>query len=180
MNHWKRTVLLGALVDKLRQKGSWCGETHVQKSTFFLQELLGVRLGFRFILYWYGPFSFELREEITGARADGFLDLEAQEPPYGPKLTVTPVYESFHKRFPRTLQRYGSHLDFIATTFGDKGVAELERLATAFYVMHRESMEDVDQVATRVVELKSHIDRTDARDAALEVQDIQRRSQQVA
>jgi hypothetical protein len=61
------------------------GETHMQKATFFLQELIKVPLGFEFLLYKHGPFSFDLRDELTFMRAQGFLRLEPQYP-YGPTL----------------------------------------------------------------------------------------------
>jgi len=35
MNTLQRAALLTELADKLRQQGSWCGETHLQKATYF-------------------------------------------------------------------------------------------------------------------------------------------------
>lgn len=85
MERLAREAVLLSLVEKLRQAGSWCGETHVQKATYFLQEVAGVPLGFPFILYKHGPFSFDLRDELTAMRADGFLTLEPRDP-YGASL----------------------------------------------------------------------------------------------
>ena len=46
MNRLERATILVTLIEKLSMEGSWCGETHVQKATYFLQELMGVPLGF--------------------------------------------------------------------------------------------------------------------------------------
>ena len=58
-------VVITRLIETLRERGSWCGETHVQKAAFFLQELMEVPTRFHFILYKHGPFSFDLRDELT-------------------------------------------------------------------------------------------------------------------
>lgn len=55
MNRTQRQAILLALIQRLREKGSWCGETHIQKSAYFLQELLGVPLDLNVIFYKHGP-----------------------------------------------------------------------------------------------------------------------------
>jgi len=70
MDRLRRAALLTQLIERLRRRGSWCGETHVQKATLFLQDLTRIPMGFDFILYKHGPFSFDLRDELTSLRAD--------------------------------------------------------------------------------------------------------------
>ena len=55
MERLERAALLLRLVDRLREKGSPCGLTHVQKATYFVQDLMDVPLGFRFVLYKIWP-----------------------------------------------------------------------------------------------------------------------------
>ena len=62
----ERYAALLKLVRATNEAGSWSGETHIQKSVFFLQEALATELGYGFILYKlykHGPFSFELRDD---------------------------------------------------------------------------------------------------------------------
>ena len=94
MKRLQRAAVLVDLADRLREKGSWCGETHLQKATFFFQQLFEPDLGFNFVLYRYGPFSSELREELSSMRADGLLRLKAQPYPYGPTLEPTDAGEA--------------------------------------------------------------------------------------
>ncbi len=174
MSERKRAALLVALRDKLYVRGSWCGETHLQKAAYFLQELLGVPLGFRFILYKYGPFSGELRRELGSMRSDGFLELVPQPAPYGPKLHATPVAErQLMGRWPKTLGRYDNHLDFVAEKLGRLGVAPLERLATALWVWREMPGADEATRAQRINELKPHVSVDQARDALRRVSELE-------
>ena len=71
MNRLQRAAVLLTLLEQLQARGSWCGETHVQKSVYFLQDLLQVPLGFEFVLYKHGPYSFDLNDEITAVQLHG-------------------------------------------------------------------------------------------------------------
>jgi hypothetical protein len=63
MERLQRASILLTLNEELRRAGSWAGETHMQKATYFLQELTRIPLEFDFVLYKHGPFSFDLRDE---------------------------------------------------------------------------------------------------------------------
>lgn len=167
MNRLQIAALLTDLVQRLRDNGSWCGETHVQKSVYVAQQLAGVPLGFEFILYKHGPFSFDLRDELTSLRADGLLVLEPQSFPYGPKFTITDNAQELQQRFPKTLTKYENLLDFVATKLADKQVDELERLATALFAKAEFPGQSDHERAVWINKKKPHVD-IDAALAALE------------
>lgn len=159
MDRLRRAAILMRLIEKLREQGSWCGETHVQKATFFLQELMQVPLGFDFLLYKHGPFSFDLREELTGLRADDLLVLEPHRP-YGPRMARTDRSDYIQRLFSKTLNKYDRLISFVAQNLGPKDVVELERLATALYVTKRAGFSvPADARAELLTELKPHIPR---------------------
>jgi hypothetical protein len=54
MNDLQRSAIVATLVKECRTRDAFCGETMVQKSVFFLQELLKVPLAFDFQLYRMG------------------------------------------------------------------------------------------------------------------------------
>lgn len=169
MDRVRRAALLTRLIEKLRTHGSWCGETHVQKSTLFLQDLMRVPLGFEFILYKHGPFSFDLRDELTSLRADGLTTLEPQYP-YGPRIATTDRSGYVQRICAKTMARYDKAIDYVATELGRKGVADLEQLATAFLVTETlDADATVDKRATRLTELKPHISPHAAKLAVEEV-----------
>ena len=171
MERLQKVALLTAFAEKLREAGSWCGETHIQKATYFLQELLGVPTGFNFVFYKHGPFSFDLRDELTASRADGLLELEPREFPYGPSLAVTKYSSIIQNLYSDVLDQYDKQLDFVTAKLGEKGVAKLEELATALYVSLEMPGKDVPEKANRIHELKPHISPANGR-SAIETIDI--------
>ena len=119
MSGLERDALLLDLIDQLRERGSWAGETHVQKATYFLQELTRVPLGFDFIMYKYGPYSFDLHDELTAMQANQLLGLKPQLP-YGPTLWPGEMSPVLKKRFRETIDRYQSEVRFIAEKLGQR------------------------------------------------------------
>ena len=170
MGRMRNAALITRLVEQLREHGSWCGETHVQKTTYFLQSLMHVPLGFDFILYKHGPFSFELRDELTALRADGLLLLK-HDHRYSPRILTTDKSKYIQDRFPNTLAKYDNRISFVAQKLGSKGVVQLERLGTALYVK-LQGDEAPDQRVLKIRTLKPHITAHDAQRAVMEVDRI--------
>jgi len=163
MNRLQRAAILSTLAEELLEIGSWCGETHLQKATFFLQHMLKVPTEWDFVLYRYGPFSFELRDELTAMRADQLLELIPMQP-YGPRLLPTGQSKTLRQRFSKTLRDYGKQIAFVAQELGTKGVTELEGLATALFVCEFErKLRNTKQRVGRLRELKPHISKDDAK-----------------
>ncbi len=180
MNRIKRTMVISTLAEELRKNGSWCGETHLQKAVYFLQEMLRVPLGFQFVLYKHGPFSFDLRDELTAMRADGLLVLVPRRYPFGPSLAPTKRSEELQRQFPVTLSRYQRLVSFVATELGNKGVSELERLATALYVtLDDPCTHDREVRGNMISTLKPHISVDDGVIAVDAVDEIIRRSDEL-
>jgi len=175
MNRLKQDALLSELADQLNRLGSWCGETHMQKATYFLQGLRKVPLGFDFILYKHGPFSFDLRDELTSMRADGFLELHAQGQ-YGPSLVPTRRSTELRQDYPKTLKKYEADIEFVCDALGNQNVAELEKLATALYVYFQRESSSQKVRAKILHDLKSHISLSDSLDAVKQVDTLIQRS----
>ncbi len=158
MKRLNKAAIITQLTTKLRDSGSWCGETHIQKAMYLLQDLLNVPTEFTFVLYMHGPFSFDLRDELTSLRADGLLELKAQPTPYGPRFAPTQLSERLQEKFPKTLAKYGKAIKFVAKALGDKRVDELERIATALYVTKRRKSDgSVQSRAECLHRLKPHV-----------------------
>ena len=170
MNRMQRAALLTKLVRRLRDEGSWGGETHVQKATYFLQDLMRVPLDFDFILYKHGPYSFDLHDEIAALRGDGLLTFELHDR-YSPHLQPTDIGAYIQDHFPKTLARYDGRIRLVAETFGDKGVVQLELLGTALYVTLKYGRSEQCRAA-KMTCLKPHISLPQAREAVAEVDRI--------
>ena len=164
MKEFERFAVLAFLTDSLNAHGSWCGETHVQKSVYFLQELFGVPTGFEFILYKHGPFSFDLRDELTGMRAEGFLNFIPQ-PPYGGSHVTSDLGKKLERQFAASIEKHRGPIEYVATNLGPKKVTELEQFATALYVMRQEPNGSRERWAQLVNQLKPHVPVSDAKSA---------------
>jgi uncharacterized protein YwgA len=178
MNELLRSAILLSLIEHMNHRGSWCGETHVQKSAFVLQDLMHVPLNFDFILYKYGPYSFGLSDEIVAMRADSLLSLTPAAVPYGPKLAPGELTEQLKRRFPKTLEKLTPKIDYVAEKLGNKNVTELEALTTLLFVHLKEHVTDPDLKIKRLQELKPHIKDELARKSSDELDALIRESAQ--
>jgi hypothetical protein len=180
MNRVQRAAIVTRLARKMREKGSWCGETHLQKAFYLAQELLEVPTDFDFILYKHGPFSFDLRDELTALRADRLLTIEPQPRPFGPRFATTKRSEKIEALFPITTGALDAKLDFIANKLQGRGVADLERLATALYVIKQyDSCVSLDDRALKLHELKPHVSINEAQSAFEQVSKFQEEAQTI-
>jgi uncharacterized protein YwgA len=173
MKRLQRAAVVTVLVDRMREHGSWCGETHVQKAAYILQELRQVDLGYEFVLYKHGPFSFDFRDELGELIADGVMRYEPQQPRYGPRMAVTREAERVREIYPRTLARHDDSIDFVAQWLDARGVVDLERLATALYVTRETPLgTPIGKRAQRLRELKPHVPEQAAVKAVEEIDEM--------
>ena len=160
MKRFERAAVVCDLINRLREAGSWAGETHVQKATYLLQDLLAVPLNYGFILYKHGPFSFELSDDLAAFLNVGLIEEQVQAPPYGPRFAATPRAATIKAEYRNTLNGYSSTIEMAARTIGTKSVGEVERLATALYVTKRAQDRHDGSVRTRAAHLnrlKPHV-----------------------
>jgi uncharacterized protein YwgA len=164
MKRLQRNAIVLSVIEKLFERGSWCGETHIQKSTYFLQELLNVPLDFEFILYKHGPFSFDLSDELLAMRADEIIQLQSRSP-YGASIVPAGRSKLLKAIYPNTLRKYRKRVEFIANELGGKGASALERVATALYVSLKAQAEEsinIGDKAAYLHKLKPHISLEEA------------------
>jgi hypothetical protein len=178
MKRMAQNAVLLSLVEELKDNGSWCGETHIQKATYFLQRMLDGDLDHEFILYKHGPYSFDLNEELGRLRADNLLEVLPQFP-YGPRMLPGRAWLDLKATYPKTLKRYIARIAFLGQWLGGKGVAELERLATALYVTKELNVEPADRAET-IHELKPHVSLGEAQSAINELMSQMEKGKELA
>lgn len=169
MREQEQEAVLVALMEALAARDSWCGETHIQKAVYFLQEAKEVPLGFEFVFYKHGPFSFDLRERLGEMRGSRLIEVRPRAAPYGPSLDVGPSAPALKRRLPKTSVRYKRQIEFVSDLIEGKDVLQLERLSTALYVTRLEPGATPETRAGLIVDLKPHIDELEARKAVASV-----------
>lgn len=169
----QRQALIYSLIDQLRSKGNWCGETHIQKTLFFLDELSNNATGYDFILYKHGPFCFELSEDLSVMDALHFVKDEVVNANYGPRLkTNTAVQPMLTEQFGQLAARVRDEMAFVVQKLAECGVATLERFGTALFFTRKEVIEGQEERARRIHQVKPHISETQALEAVKQVDQI--------
>ena len=174
MDQLPRYAIMTELVVQLDAHQSWCGETHIQKATFFLQELLQVPMDFDFILYMYGPFSFDLHDELAAMLNYQLLELKSPMLRYGPRWSTKSNADKIRHNHSAVIDNYRRQIEFVATQLGPKRVGELEKLATALYLVRQHPNESDEQLSVKMNELKPHVTVEDARTALREFHEMRR------
>jgi uncharacterized protein (DUF433 family) len=133
LSKMQRYMVLLKLLEEFRKRGSWCWETHFQRGTYFLQQMMGVPLGFDFYIFMQTPYSDDLNDELTGMEADGLVNVEPRSE-YGPSLFPTERALALFERYSETLERYDRAIQFVAYRPTGDDVLGLERMAAALFV----------------------------------------------
>jgi len=167
MNDLQLFRLILEIASSLRNKGSWTGETHVQKVGYFLQHIFDVPLQADYVLYKHGPYSFDLRRTLSAMRAYQYLDWQPNPEPYGPTLVDGQLAGTL-KKFTRDPIEYREKIDFVCEWLGPKRVSELERLATALYANLNQKTSPGERPG-KICELKPHVTMVEAQAAVAEL-----------
>lgn len=163
MDKTDRRALVLALVDALRAAGSWCGETHVQKSLYILQRLGQVSTNFDFILYKHGPFSFDLQEYFHTLRGDDLIGAAPSSFQYGTSLIVTEQGKRMKELRASLIAKHAESFKKISNKLGKRSVRDLEKIATAVYVTEELGADkSVQERAKKITEYKKHVPYSEA------------------
>jgi len=176
MDLLRMTALVSELLDRIRANNVWAGPVHLQKSMFFLQEMRGVPLDFEFVLYRYGPYSFELQDEIEYIRGSGILKWFFHDSPgYATGLETTEASRNIRDKLPKLMEKYEDDLAFVSENIGPMRSMQLERVSTSFYYLVK-GLEGDEEIAREVCKVKPHIDYPDAVEAVQQVRQFAKQS----
>jgi hypothetical protein len=169
----KEMVLIGGVARALRERGSWTGETHIQKASYILKIRRSIPFESEFVLYKHGPFSFDMNKSIVHMLSRGMLFAESNRG-YGPSILVNnSLWNALDARLGNFFGNFQSDVYAICGLLARKNVAELERIATAVYVSVSFPLLSWEDRAITISRLKPHIDRDAAMAALREAEVIQ-------
>lgn len=172
-----RCALVVDLAKRLRSRGSWCGETHLQKALYILQDLSKSNFGYKFVIYKHGPYSFELNSELTGMRAANIVEFQFPREGYGPSIAPTAFGERVYKFNEENISEYSAALKFLADWFAASDVRHLEKVATAYYVTSKNPRDPAIERAKKLHSLKPHVDIESAEEAIRIVDEKRKQAQ---
>lgn len=160
----RRSIMLD-LICRLQDQGSRVTMTSLQKLPYFLQEVMGVPLGVRFVMHYYGPYSFDLARSIDGMAAARTISISPHPTGYGYEVSAgqRAEVEAILAATETERNEYDDHLTQLISHFGRLSVDELELLSTSHFVRNllrrRALPDDNDRIAAEVVSLKPKFGR---------------------
>ena len=168
----REMVLIGGVAKALKDRGSWTGETHIQKTAYVAKVKRNVPFESEFVLYKHGPLSFDMSKSIVHMLSRGLLSTESN-PGYGPSFEVAePLWRALNNRLDNYYSNFGESIASISDFLAKKNVGELERIATAVYVASNFPALSVEEQARTITKLKPHIPQESALRALGEAESI--------
>jgi len=166
---WRGHEIILSVIKKLNENGSWCGKTHIIKTLYLLKASKRMDIPFDFILYKHGPYSFDVEDTLAIMKSyDAIEGIDTCPGVYGECLNPGKNADFPHS-FAQLKEKEQKAISEICKLTGKKDVKELERLATAAWIVNQERETDSNIIARRVHELKPHITKKQARDAYHEI-----------
>jgi uncharacterized protein YwgA len=178
LSYSSRCALVVDLVRRLRERGSWCGETHLQKALYILQDITRSNFGYKFVIYKHGPYSFELNNELTAMRAANILEFQFPKEGYGPSIAATPFGERVYGINKENIEGFVPVEKFLADWFAASDVRHLEKVATAYYVTKKNPRDPAVERARKLTSLKPHVDIFAAEEAMRIVDEKRKQAKQ--
>jgi len=146
-----RFAIIRYLVDKLGD----VGKTRMQKIIYFLQYAFGVPLDYVYTMYYFGPFSEELNNDLLDMKLQDYLDIKPSPDGYG--YHVRPGNEVIAS-VDDAIKPYAGRLDECVDKFGDFPALYLELLGTLYFVKHSEDELTKEEIIKKVKKLKTKFD----------------------
>src|SRR5579872_677006 len=137
ISYSSRCALVVKLAKRLRDRGSWCGETHLQKALYILQDISKLNFGYKFVIYKHGPYSFDLNNDLTAMRSAQIMEFQFLRDGYGPSIVPTKFGDRVLKANQENVQEYERYINFVADWFAGSDVRHLEKIATAYFVTQK-------------------------------------------
>ena len=149
--------ILVDLVKRIQERGVDLGKIQFQKLVYFLQEK-GVALNYDYEIYHYGPYCFELANDLDSLNSLEILDVSADRQGYGFHISKGRVADNFSEKNNQLVSQNNVNLEFVIDNFGRCDPAEIELKATIHYVnkimkAHDPRTSEMD-VLSKVEELK--------------------------
>ena len=148
-------VIVG-LIDRVTDQIPQLGKTQFQKLVYFLQET-GIPLGFKYEIYHYGPYSFDLSNVMDTLDTLGVIDVSTDPAGYGFHISTGRFSEKYQPQ-PKDIKK----IEELLNVLGALTPANLEVKATLHFVnkvLQKRNQNDRESVIEKVQALKPRFDR---------------------
>lgn len=159
-----RLKRFASVLDILEKVGRCVGKTFIQKSIYILQEGLDEPLRYDYRLYFYGPYSQELANDIDTLSDLGLIDIEYSTSGYGYQIKLTEYGKRFlHDHLQESLADGGKIEKVISLIGGSATTKSMELLGTVLYFT--KISQDRSEIVSLVKMVKPHFTDRDVESA---------------
>ena len=146
-----------ALLAELVRRAS-LGRTAIMKLFFFLQESRGVRLGYEFSLYSYGPFDSDVLADISTAERLNVLksNIVYYSSGTGYEYSLGSDVKSVEPLAADFITANTKNIDWVLSNFGNRTAGNLELLSTLLFVAKFHNPRHVRELIDQVGKIKPH------------------------
>jgi uncharacterized protein YwgA len=124
----QKEMRVAAIVALVQNTQTRLGKTQVQKLVYFVQDC-GVPLEYKYEIYHYGPYSFELAHDLGSLDSLGVLNVDSDRSGFGFDISAGKFADKF-KLEPKYLKK----VEKVIEQFGLNTPAQLEVKATIHFV----------------------------------------------
>ena len=135
VKEFKIGVIIHLLMQLMKNGAGRIGKTAMQKYVYFLQEF-GVNLNYRYEMYYYGPYCFELSNDLDLLNMLGVIAIKDSPTTYGYSIELLDNTDKYMKQTEaqNTLETCQSGFDKLLSIFDNCSTRELELYATMHFV----------------------------------------------
>ena len=142
------------IISKIINDKENLGKTAVMKITFILQKIFGMKLGYNFNIYTYGPYAADVTEDLEALIYDNYVDANMSN--YKNSKAYRLTIKEFGKSAIGVLDpKDEENIKKVLDIFGGKNAKELELDSTIIYVKNQWN-EEMYGVIKDVREIKPH------------------------
>lgn len=148
--------IVAELVRRAAKENKDLGKTQLQKMVYFLQEI-GIQMNYHFEMYHYGPYCFELADDLGRLGTLGILKITPDEEGYGYHILAG---EHLEKGLSgeTDLSQYSEQLNWVTEKLSSVSAATIELLATIQFVRNamqkRGGSASKEEIVDKVKQLK--------------------------
>lgn len=147
-------AILGRIVERMEEQKRFCGGACRSRPTSS-RRCFDAPISAPFRIYYYGPFSFDLRETLS--TMEGLDVVQTVPHEWGATYRIGRRYGQVRDNFPKTMQQLELAIDWVMRELAPLSVKELEPLATALFLKREQTDSNDERLVARLREIKPHV-----------------------
>lgn len=166
---WQKYGIISYLAKEMKDLNVQFGKTSVQKMIYILQEIYKVNIGYKYILYNYGPYSPDLASDLDYIAALDGVEISWVNSG-GYDIKPGRKNDIFIEKSSSFIEENKERIEEALKIFGKYNTKELELRATIIYIIREYDELEIDELAEKVHNLKPYFS---AEKVKLTVQELQ-------